>query len=372
MSKKSDMFHDFAEACRDKIKEFDKTEVRCGLIGPSGSGKSSLINAIAGEIIAAVGVVETTTGPQNFTHKGIVFTDLPGCGTLNWPKDGYIEKLQLNTFDCFLLVTAHRFTENDAFLYRELTSRGKPCFVVRNMFDRAVSDGVHDHGHTESETRKIITADIRKNLEPSCPEKIYLTSARKPTKFDLSILLNDISDALSGLKRSRFVADMGAYSEATLKKKRKVATEIIPFYAGLAAANGLNPIPGLDIAADIKVLVELGSEIAHIYGLTTNHFEFIKRLLGTKAIPALLSKIAQFAAKYMAREGVVLLLKKIATRTTTKQVSKWIPFVGPLIAAGIGWQSTFMLGEQLVDEAEELAREILGGIVRGSDLPDGE
>jgi hypothetical protein len=43
---------------------------------------------------------------------------------------------------------------------------------------------------------------------------------------------------------------------------------------------------------------------------------------------------------------------------------------GPLIAAGIGWQSTFMLGEQLVDEAETLAGEILSDIVRGSELPE--
>ena len=92
-------------------------------------------------------------------------------------------------------------------------------------------------------------------------------------------------------------------------------------------------------------------------------------MLGPKAIPSLLAKIAQFAAKYLAKEGVIVLLRQIATRTTAKTISKWIPFVGPLISAGIGWQATFMLGEQLVDEAENLAREILEGIVNGSDLP---
>lgn len=29
-----------------------------------------------------------------------------------------------------------------------------------------------------------------------------------------------------------------------------------------------------------------------------------------------------------------------------------------------------MLGEQLVDEAEHLAKDILDGIIKGSDLPD--
>jgi len=365
-----DLIHDFAEKCRKKITEFEKTEVRCGLIGPSGSGKSSLINAIAGEKIAAVGVVETTNEPQSFTHKGITFTDLPGCGTQKWPKDSYIRSLDLNKYDCFLLITAHRFYENDAYLYRELTAMGKPCFVIRNMVDRAIADGKHDNDHTEEKTKKLITEDIQKQLAPNHPNRVYLTSARKPTKYDLKTLLNDMSETLDGLKRMRFIADMAAYGDEALKKKRKVATDRIPLYAGLSAANGLNPIPGLDVAADITVLLKLGHEVAHIYGLTNEQFEYIKRLLGPKAIPSLLAKIAQFAAKYLAKEGVLLLLKQIATRATAKQVSKWVPFVGPLIAAGIGWQATFMLGEQLVDEAEHLAKDILDGIIKGSDLPD--
>ena len=86
------------------------------------------------------------------------------------------------------------------------------------MFDRAVSDGIHDNGLSAAETRKIVSDDIRQNLGPSCPEKVYLTSARHPTKYDLESLLADISEALNGVKRERFVADMGAYSEDALKK----------------------------------------------------------------------------------------------------------------------------------------------------------
>lgn len=363
-----DLIHDFAEKCRKKITEFEETEVRCGLIGPSGSGKSSLINAIAGEKIADVGVVETTNGPQPFSHKGVSFVDLPGCGTKKWPKESYIRDLALTDYDCFLLITAHRFYENDAYLFRELTAMKKPCFIIRNMVDRAIADGKYDSGHTDVETMRIITEDIQSQLAPNHPDRVYLTSARKPTRYDLNRLLNDISEALGGLKRSRFIADMAAYSDEALKKKRKIATERIPSYAGLSAANGLNPLPGLDLAADITVLVKLGHEVAHIYGLTNEQFEYIRRLLGPKAIPSLLAKIAQFAAKYLAKQGIITLLKQIATRVTAKQVAKWVPFVGPLFAAGIGWQATFMLGEQLVDEAEGLAKEILDGIIKGSEL----
>jgi GTP-binding protein EngB required for normal cell division len=366
------LIRDFASRCRERIEEFEKTQVRCGLIGPSGSGKSSLINAIAGERIAQVGVVETTTDPLEINHRGITFVDLPGCGTRRWPKDTYVERLNLVSYDCFLLVTAQRFTENDAFLFQQLRALGKPCFVVRNMIDRAIEDGRHDHGHDEAETRRLIQRDITSQLEPDPPERVYLTSARQPAQHDLQALLAAIGTALDGLKQSRFVADMAAYGEDALKRKRKVAQERIPPYAGLAAANGsLNPVPGLDLAADVSLLLKLSDEIASIYGLTSSQFDYIKRLLGPKALPTLIAKIAQFSTRYLAREGLIGLLKRLATREVGRQSTRWIPLAGPLIAAGIGWQSTFMLGEQLVDEAEGLAGEILSDIVEGSEVARG-
>ena len=83
-------------------EEFEKAEVRCGIIGLSGCGKSSLINAIAGERIAEVGAYkDTTSEPQEFSHGGIVFVDLPGCGTKEWPQGSYIRKLGLMSYDLF-------------------------------------------------------------------------------------------------------------------------------------------------------------------------------------------------------------------------------------------------------------------------------
>jgi hypothetical protein len=120
----------------------------------------------------------------------------------------------------------------------------------------------------------------------------------------------------------------------------------------------------------VSLLLKLGEEIASIYGLTSSQFDYIKRLLGPRALPSLLAKVAQFGTRYLAREGLVGLLKRLASREVSRQSTRWIPMAGPLIAAGIGWQSTFMLGEQLVDEAETLADEILSDIVRGSELPE--
>jgi predicted GTPase len=360
-----DLLRDFAQRCRERMARFDETEVKCGLIGPAGSGKSSLINAIFGEKVAAVGVVETTAAAQEFRHgaKGLILVDLPGVGTANWPRASYIERLGLLAYDCFLLVTAERFTENDLFLYRELSARGKPCFVLRNKFDRAVADAAHDSGLAEAEARQQIEDDIRANLQPAAVDRIYLTSARQPTRYDLGPLLDDMAEALSGLKQARFIADMAAYSTEALKKKREVALELMPLYAGLAAANGFNPVPGLDVAADVALLLRMGNRIAEIYGLTSRQIEYARRVFGPNALPGVVTKVTQFAAKYLVREGIIAALRSTAKRTAARQTSRWIPFVGPLISAGLGWRATFTLGEQMLNEAEALALELLADVL---------
>jgi len=364
-------FADFAEQCRRKIEDFEKTIVHCGIIGVSGSGKSTLLNAIAGEKIAETDVIETTFERQDYKHGGIIFSDLPGCGTENWPRDTYIEKLQLLAYDCFFLVTADRFRDHDISLFRELSSHGKKCFVIRSQFDLTILKSSFDKKdidveERESILRKKIYDNIESQLKDSCPQKIYLTSGHHPTKYDLPELLIDIVECLKGLKRQRFTADMATLSKETLQKKSDFLRGRIPFYAGLSAANGLNPVPGLDIAADIGILIQFGKEVLHTYGLSGEQFEFFKRYIRPDKIPILLAKIAQFSAKYVAKEGIIQLFKAFAGRAVAKSAGKWIPFAGPLIAAGIGWQSTFMLAEDLVQEGESLAREILDEIISNS------
>lgn len=359
-------FADFAEQCRRKIEDFEKTTVRCGIIGVAGSGKSTLLNAIAGEKIAEPGVVEQTNEPQDYQHGGIIFTDLPGCGSQKWPQESYVERLGLLEYDCFLIVTFNRFVKHDILLFKELTAHGKKCFIIRNKFDLDVENGKHDKKLSELDVKEIILNNIRENLADSCPEKIYLTSGRHPTKYDLPDLLIDISESLKGLKQQRFTADMATLSRETLQKKSDFLRSRIPFYAGLSAANGLNPFPVFDVAADIGILLQFGNEVLHTYGLSGEQFEFIKRYLDADKISVLLTKVAQFSAKYLAKEEIIQLLKAIAGRTVAKNAGKWIPFVGPLIAAGIGWQSTFMLAEDLVQEGENLASEILDEIIRNS------
>lgn len=124
------------------------------------------------------------------------------------------------------------------------------------------------------------------------------------------------------------------------------------------------------------MVIKLGLAVAKIYGLTDSQFEYVRRLLGPQAMPPLFAKIAQFAVKYLSKEGLITAMRSAALRATGKGAarafSRYIPVVGRVIASVVGWRVTVMLGNQLVDEAEGLAKEILEEIVKLSDLSDGD
>lgn len=359
---------DFARQCAENLEEFEEVEVKCGITGPSGSGKSSLINAIVNERIADVGVTETTNEPQDVRHGNVIFTDLPGIGTAKWPRETYIERLDLASYDVFLLITSGRFTENDLFLYQKLTEMGKPCLVVRNKFDIAVTNADFDHGHTEEQTREIITRNILENLAPSRPERIYLVSARLPHLYDLDDLLSDIQEALPGIKSQRFLMDSAAYSAKKLSEKRELLEKRLIWYTGTAAANGAIPIPGIDVFGDVAVMLKFADEVASSYGLNEDQLGRKQRFLTSNTGQTLVTKAAQFTASFLTKQGIKVLLKKTANKTVARQAGKLVPILGPAVGAVIGGSGTYLVGRQMISEGETIAREIMEEMSRSATL----
>lgn len=353
--------NDVLENFRKDLENFHNAKVKCGIIGRSGTGKSSLINAIAGETISAVGEVETTMDiSKPCEHGGLLFYDLPGSSTQNFPKETYIEKTGIRDFDCVILVTSDRFYEDDLFLIKEVSKLQIPVFAVRNKIDQSITSAAK-RGVSEGEILRIIFNDLNKNLENVKSNGIYLLSAENPFAYDFDRLLNEIAKNLDKIKRERFIADVTAKSNEMLREKRFVAEKLVSRYATLSAANGLNPIPGLDVSVDLGLLVKMANDITDIYGLTKKgreYYESFSDLSNNAKLRAALAKISQYAAKYVGKEAIMILLKRFAASTISKTSSKWIPFVGPVIAAGIGFIMTSSVGTEMVNDAEALASEI--------------
>ena len=83
---------------------------------------------------AKVGVTETTMAPTCYAHpenENVELWDLPGVGTPNFPRSAYLEKVGFDTYDCFIILSESRFTENDQWLAQSVVEGGKRFYFLR-------------------------------------------------------------------------------------------------------------------------------------------------------------------------------------------------------------------------------------------------
>lgn len=338
--------HDEAEKIRRKLDEENSTTVSVALFGQPGAGKSSLINKIVGQKVADVGVeTDKTVEAASYEAKGLRFVDLPGYGTKNFPKESYFQKFDIQQFDLFLCVTSGKLHQADTEFFQELARRGKVCIFVVNKHDELWEDGI---AIKELEQRKI--NDITKHVGQ--PVKIVFTSCREGTGLDA--LNIEIQNNLDGAKRERWARGAKAYSARFLQEKRSACEKYVSYAAAAAAANGINPVPGVDVAVDISIIIKLFKEIRDDYGLTDNFLTSLKQ----SSIPVV-GRLANNVVQYAAKEGILMLLKSFAGRQAVKTFAKYIPFIGQAIAAGLGYAITSNVGNSYLSDCHELAEEIL-------------
>jgi len=168
-----------------KAEHWKTVPLKIGVTGSSGVGKSSFINTIRGlydseyDGYAPVSVVESTVACTEYPHPNnamLKFWDLPGVGTPKFPKDTYLKKIGVNSYDCFVIMTSSRFTETDAWLAQEIRELGKPFYFVRAKIHqdilndkRVTKRGNHSEENVVKEIRqntvkKLKTLGISKNV----------------------------------------------------------------------------------------------------------------------------------------------------------------------------------------------------------------
>ena len=341
---------DEAKALREKLRETDEVEVRVALFGQPGSGKSSIINALIGKNVAPVGVeTDKTIVEQPVRWNGLVLVDLPGYDTANFPKSTYFRDFNILSFDLFLFVLSGKARASDTEFLRSLREKGKVCIYVRHQCD-AILDSTKQK--STEELRAGIVADIRKQAADPSAEVIFTSI----TGEGLAKLQDTIEKNLGDAKAERWARSAKAYSLKFLEEKREACGKLVTIYAGVSAANGINPIPGLDAGIDIALLLKLFREIRDAYGL-----DRITLLEAAKFAP--LQPFVRDIVVYATREGLLLLLKRFAGRELTKTVAKYIPIVGQAIAAALGFAITKFAGDHYNDQCYAVAKAYLEGVV---------
>ncbi len=340
------------EILKQKQKDFEETNLNIALFGQPGAGKSSLINALIGEKKSAVGLETDKTVEENiYMHNGLNFIDLPGYGTEKFPKETYFDKFKILDKDLFLCVISGKLLSSDIELFEKLHKNNKVCIFVVNKADELWEDGV-----SEEELKDRKKSDVKKYTNENV--EIVFTSCRTNDGIlELNLAIRNAISSASEEKKTRWILSTKAYSEKALNDKKEKLEELVTKYAGISAVNGINPIPGVNVAIDIATLLKLFKEIRESYGLTDNEISNLEKYAPSLSplVNQALSKIVQYSTK----QGIIKLLSTFAGKIITQNISKYIPFVGQAIASGIGFGITKLAGDQYVDDCHEVAKDLL-------------
>jgi GTP-binding protein EngB required for normal cell division/uncharacterized protein (DUF697 family) len=329
-----------------ELSELENVEVRIAVFGQPGSGKSSLINALIGKPLATVGVAtDTTREARDYAWNGLHLIDLPGYDTRLFPKHDYVARFDLHKLDLLVCVFDGKLHEADVQLLRVVREElKKPTVIVRSKLDV-----LWQEDKSEDELKSEITADIRSTL--GIPdEHVCFVSCR--TRRGLAELEERIDEQLDAAKRARWERTAKAYSEVALARKRAACERYVTLAAAAAAANGVNPLPGVDVAVDLTVLLKLFAEIRDAYGLETDTGRF------GKVLPMLAPQLARLV-QVASKEGALALLRRFASHSAAKVASKYVPVVGPVVAATLGFVVTKKAGDFYLDECHALAAQVL-------------
>ncbi|XP_039081740.1 T-cell-specific guanine nucleotide triphosphate-binding protein 2-like [Hyaena hyaena] len=245
---------DVADIIEESLVAAENASLDVAVIGESGTGKSSFINALRGlsyeeEDSASVGVVETTMKKTPYQHPkypNVTFWDLPGTGTPNFHPNAYLEMVEFATYDFFIVISSSRFNLNDALLAQNIKEIGKKFYFVRTKVD----DDLYNEEKCKPKTfqRDGVLQKIRDNCLANLSHigvaepRIFLVSNFDLDDFDFPKLEETLLNELPVHKRYTFVLLLPNMSDAFIEMKRAFFKEKIWLNALKSSALSFIPL----------------------------------------------------------------------------------------------------------------------------------
>lgn len=153
--------------------------------------------------------------------------------------------------------------------------------------------------------------------------------------------------------------DMYPKTKEEIASARKDCEKMLTKRALASAAAGLVPLIGPDVTADMALLLDLLPKINKRFGFTPDQIDSLDEK--TKVVLYQLAKASGKAivARYVTKELVMALVKRIGVRLTVKQAAKFVPFIGAALSAAISYAGMKYLGRVHIRECAALAMELL-------------
>lgn len=247
-----------------QLFRLNEKQLRIGIYGKAGVGKSSILNLILEKNVFKTGIINGTTKniereEWNFKHQSlrtIELIDAPGFDFCDI-KDPENIFSQINSSELILFTIAGDINRNEVSQINSFIKNGKKIILVFNKIDMW-------KGHDLKE--------ILKNIRLKLPQYIkipIIINSKNNIRNQLSEFINNYGESLLTLNSLQLADKLFLkIKEQRLKKRQREAQSIIGKFATIKASGvALNPLILLDIAGGFALDTALVSELSKVYGL---------------------------------------------------------------------------------------------------------
>jgi uncharacterized protein (DUF697 family) len=126
--------------------------------------------------------------------------------------------------------------------------------------------------------------------------------------------------------------------------------------AAVSAVAAAVPIPGLGLAVDLGVLMQLLEEINEAFGLTPQRIEALPKEHRAATYRAIAMLGSTAVGRVITRELIVAALRRAASRWVAKSFLRYVPFAGQALAAGLSYAAIRFIGERHIDDCIAVVR----------------
>ncbi|XP_067401976.1 interferon-inducible GTPase 5-like [Emydura macquarii macquarii] len=336
------------------LDSLDSATLDIGVTGESGAGKSTLINALRGlsdsdPRAAPTGVVETTAAPTPYPHPGLPnvrLWDLPGTGTPSFRAERYLEQVELERYDFFLLVASERFRESHAQLARAVAAAGKRFYFIRSKVDQDLQASRRrrparfEEGQVLAEIRADCIWQLEK--EGAAAPRVFLLSGFQLHRYDFPRLQATLAGELDGHKRHALLLALPAVTADAVRQRKESLRRHIWKKALLACL--VSALPGLPLQLSVPLLMETVASYRRSFGLDE---ESLRALAGAVASSPrrLRAQVRSALGRELSPAAVQDVLNQAAFcgQAAARLARARLPLLENLVAGGISFVAAYAL-----------------------------
>lgn len=155
-----------------------------------------------------------------------------------------------------------------------------------------------------------------------------------------------------------------------LEQVREECLELVKKRAYMSAGVAIIPIPFLDVLIDVGILSQLIPEVNARFGLAPEQVTVFDPKTKQIHWSELKKRGVEFSGLVVARTAMKKSFNNMAAKYLTKQVTKFIPLGGQMIAASLGYIVMKKVAEAHVEESYKLAKgiQLKQGVERGQPI----